>query len=249
MAAALRRRDDVPLLLACYLAVLAAALLVFRFHSEQYLTPVLPFLIIVAAISSPLLANSFRAAAIAALAATFIVKAANPEKPWGLSYRGGSTIAAAGALSDYCEQRRGNELYVMDVPEEFYALALPLARVRYGWTDPQGVVARIRPHLIYLGIVQGVRPTADSGTYAARLRAWGLDSTEPLGAGIVVRHADELAAFVLSRPESDFLVSQEIVRKLAGRQAHDITLTTPDHVFLQSRMRLPGGTPRWTCRM
>ena len=249
MMGALRRRADVPLLLVSNLLVLGLALMVFRFRSEQYLTPVVPLLALVAVISSPLFQRRFAPVVLAGIAVLSGVKVSNPGQPWGMSYRSGTTIPAAGMLSEYCEERRGNGLYILGVNEEFYALALPLARVHYGWIDPEGIVEDGRPHLFYLGIIRHAGSPSHSSLYAERLRAWGLDSSEPLGTAIVARTAGELAVLVAEHPESDFLVSREVVEKLDQHTSHEIRRITPELVLLYSKTKLPPVTPRWTCAM
>lgn len=246
---ALRRRDAVPLLLASFLAVLSVALLMFRFHSEQYLTPLLPVVILIATISSPLSGKPFAAPLAAAIAIVFFIKAANPDRTWGISYRPGSTIVAARTLSQYCEERRGNDLYILGVDDEFYGLVLPLPHVRYGWLDPDGAMSAVRPHLVYLGIVQEATARPNTALYASRLRAWGLGSTAPLFTGISARSGDDFAALVLAHPESDFLIPPGIARRLPRRESHEIRFTGPDYVLLESRTPQITGAPGWSCWM
>lgn len=246
---ALRRRQALPLLLGCYVVVLSAALLMFRFESETYLTPLLPVLILIAAIYSPLIGGRFAVAAVAALAVVFCIKAINPEEPWGISYDAGSTVPVAAALSQYCEEHRGNGLYILDIEDQLYAMALPLARVSYGWIDPGNSITAIRPHLEYLGILRHAGAPPNTAFYAARLQAWGLNSTEPLGTGIIARSTDELVEFVLSHHENDFVVSPEIARRLAGRDDHKTSIITSEYVLVQSKVVLTAAPAQWTCRM
>ena len=246
---ALRRRNPVILLVSCYLAVMSAALLLFRFHSQQYMTPWMPVLILFAALCSPLLERRFVTWALTAILIAFVVKAANHDAPWGLSYRRGNTVSVAGILSEYCEERRSNDLYLVDVEDEFYAVALPLAQVKYGWYDPTGAIPEARPHLLYLGIVQDVTAPGDPQVYADRLRAWGMNSTEPLATILRAVKAEELVTVILEHPESDFLVSAAIARALAWRGPHERRQYSSGRVFLRSRTALPPHAPGWTCRM
>ncbi|MGI8743734.1 MAG: ArnT family glycosyltransferase [Bryobacteraceae bacterium] len=246
LLAAVRRREAVPVLLSCFLIVFAGALFAFRFRSETYLTPLFPVVILIAAITSPLLRKWF---AVSALAALFVLKAANPGQAWGISYRPGSTVPAAGTLSSYCEEHRGNDLYILGVDDQLYALALPLARLHYGWIDPDGEIKSTRPHLVYLGIMQAANEHADNTLYASRLRAWGMNSTEALGTGISAPTTDDLAAVVLAHPESDFLVSPQIARLLAGRQPQTMLVNNPNFVLLQSKMAQARVSPSWTCNL
>ena len=59
----------------------------------------------------------------------------------------------------------------------------------------------------------------------------------------------ELAALVAEHPESDFLVSREVVEKLDQHTSHEIRRITPELVLLYSKTKLPPVTPRWTCAM
>lgn len=246
LIAALRRREEPVVLLACFAAVLTAALIAFRFRSITYLTPLFPILILLAVLTAPLLGRWLPAALLAAL---FLVKAANPARVWGLSYRPGSTIEAADTLSHYCEARRGNDLYILDVDDQFYALVLPLARLHYGWVDRDGSIERLRPHLKYLGILQRAGEPADAAMYAARLRAWGMQSTEALGTGITAPSYESLNELVLAHPESDFLISPSIEARLGGRQSQATVVKSPIFTLLESRVAQPGRTAAWTCRM
>ncbi|MDQ2949141.1 MAG: glycosyltransferase family 39 protein [Acidobacteriota bacterium] len=244
-----RRRDPVKLVLACFLMVFSAALLSFRFDSETYLAPLLPVAILIAAVGSPLLTKPAAVPVCLVILIAFVIKVAYFEEPWGLFYKPGSTVPAAQILSSYCEERRGNGLYILGVEDQFYALALPLAQVRYGWIDPSGKIPTTRSHLSYLGIVQDAASHPDTALYAARLREWGLNSLEPLGTAISARTIDDLIALVLTHPESDFLVSPVIAMRLGGRQAQETRLSNGECVLLQSRVSHPMAPARWTCRM
>ncbi|MDQ6760083.1 MAG: glycosyltransferase family 39 protein [Acidobacteriota bacterium] len=244
-----RRRDPVALVLLCFLAVLTAALLCFRFESETYLAPLIPVAIVIAAARSPLLARRSALPVCGLIVIAFIVKAAHPSQPWGISYGRGSTVPASAVLASYCEERRGNVLYILDVQDQFYALALPLAHVRYGWLDPSGEIPKVRPHLAYLGIVQDAAATSQTGLYAARLRDWGLNNPEPLGTAITGKSIQDLVALVLGHPESDFLVSPALAAALRDRQPHETHYYGTCCVLLQSRVSHPAAPAGWTCRM
>ncbi len=244
----LRRFEPGPFLLACYLAVVFAALMAFRFRSEQYLTWLIPAVILAAAVSTPLLDGRRAAWLMLALGAILVVEAAVPVRPWSISWRPGSTVPAAPTLSRYCEERRANELYILGVADQFYAATLPLGTVRYGFVDPADSVAATHPHLEYLGIAQPATASPEVPLYAARLRAWGMNSIAPIRTGIVARNLDELAALVRAHPEADFLVSPEIAARL-GRDGHIVRATTPTFVLLESPEARPAGPAQGTCRM
>ena len=250
---AVRSLEPAAVLLACFLVMLSGALLTFRYESETYLTPLLPIVILIAVVASPLLSKrvsgAVSGATCAAILIAFAIKAAHPDKTWGISYAPESTVPAAAILHSYCEEHRDNALYILGVEDQFYALVLPLARVRYGWVDPSGEIARVRPHLSYLGVVQDAAEHSKTDTYAARLREWGLNSTEPLGTAITGRTVEDLAALVLARPESDFLVSPAIAARLQGRQTQEIRVYGRGCVLLESRLSHPAAPARRTCGM
>ncbi len=55
--------------------------------------------------------------------------------------------------------------------------------------------------------------------------------------------------WVAEHPESDFLLSREVVEKLDQDTSHEIRRITPELVLLYSKTRLPSVTPRWSCAM
>jgi hypothetical protein len=59
-----------------------------------------------------------------AAVATFTVKASFPDAPWGLSFPSRSPTGVSDTLTSYCADARGNDLYVIDVNDEFYAAVL-----------------------------------------------------------------------------------------------------------------------------
>jgi hypothetical protein len=194
---------------------------------------------------------------IAVIAVLFLIKAANPENEIGISYEPGSTIPLRDVDSAYCEEHRGNDLYVIDLGDEFYPFALPLGRLHYGWLDPDGAitdtVARMQPHLIYLGILQDAGAATNTATsnspYASRLRAWGLDSTEPIGSALTARSTEDFARLIRAHPESDFLVSTRVAQKVPDGGGHQARQVAPGCVLLESHEALPGPARRWTCQM
>ena len=250
---AVRSREAAGILAASYFAIYFAALMVFRFHSEQYLCWFVPSLILIAGLYSPLLNGKGASIMIAVVSITFAVKAANPDRDFGVSIRAGSTIAAAPVLSKYCAERRATDLYILGVDDEFYSAALPLHRVRYGWIDPNDMVAREHPHLAYLGILI----PADDLTqldkklplYRDRLRAWGRNSTRAVATGVSAHDIPGLLQIIRDHPESDFLVARAILPNPERDQAHRVVFANADFALLDSNSPVGSEAAQWSCAM
>jgi hypothetical protein len=253
VARAVRRREPASLLTAAYCLIYIAAILVFRFSSEQYLCWLIPALILVAALYSPLLNGKLAPVALAIVAAAFVSKFANPDSDFGISIGPGTTVAAAPPLSRYCQEHRATDLYLLGVNDEFYSAALPLHRVHYAWIDSTDIVAREHPHLAFLGILI---PAADLSQlsrnlpiYRDRLRAWGLDSTQPIATGITAHDAASLQQIIHEHPEADFLVSQTILPDPQKLDTHRTVFSNGDFALLESKLPTAPEPPAWSCQM
>ena len=246
----LRKRDHVTVLAIAYAVVYFAAIMAFRFNSEQYLCWFVPSLILLAGLYSPLL-NRRGATAVLLVAITlFAIKIANPDKPWGVSMRSGTTLAAAPVLSNYCGRHRANTLYVIGVDDEFYSAVLPLRKVRYAWVDPADLVGREHPHLTWLGILLSAADFKQLDVklpaFQDRLRSWGLDSTEAVATSVGAIDNAALAQLVHDHPESDFLVARAI---LPGDSNHRTAFANADFLLLESLQAATGAPPAWSCEM
>jgi 4-amino-4-deoxy-L-arabinose transferase-like glycosyltransferase len=250
---AVRRRESAALVAAAYLALYFAAIMVFRFSSEQYLCWFVPSLILIAALYSPLLKGRGAPVVIALVVIAFAIKVANPERSFGIDMRHGTTIAAAPVLSHYCQEHRAADLYILGVDDEFYSAALPLHRVRYGWIDASDMVAREHPHLAYLGILI---PAAElpqlNGKlhmYRDRLQAWGLDSTRGVATGLSAHDIPALLQILNDHPEADFLVARTILPDPEHTVSHRIAAANPDFTLLESNLPVAADAPAWSCEM
>ena len=250
---AARNREPAGLLAASYFAIYFAALMVFRFHSAQYLCWSAPSLILIAGLYSPLLNGRGAAIMLAVVCIAFAVKLKNPDRDWGVSIRSGSTLAASPALSQYCGEHRATDLYILGVDDEFYSAALPLHRVRYGWIDASDMVAREHPHLAYLGILI---PASDLSrlrdelpVYRARLRAWGLDSTRAVATGVSAHDVPVLVRVIRDHPESDFLVARSILPYPEQDPSHRVVAANAEFTLLESKSAVGSERPAWTCAM
>jgi len=250
---AVRRRDAAGWLAASYAAVYFAALMIFRFHSEQYLTWFAPSLILIAGLYSPWLTGRSGAVLIAVIALVFAGKVLNPETDFGIAMQPGTTLAAAPVLKDYCEQHRAADLYILGVDDEFYSAVLPLPRVRYGWIDATNLVQKEHPHLGFLGILIPAREFPELKqrlpVYRERLRSWGLPSTRPLATGLTSPDAAGLLQILHDHPESDFLVSRTILPEPERATGHRVVVSNGEFALLESKMPAGEATAEWSCRM
>jgi 4-amino-4-deoxy-L-arabinose transferase-like glycosyltransferase len=251
--AALRRRDPGAILLACWLAIGAAAILGWQYRNAAYLLPIVPALALAAGAYGPLAYRASSKAVVGLALALVLSKAATAGAPWGMSFAAGSFQPLASTLQDYCERARPAELIVAGMDDDLYASALPLYRLRYALVG--GASPGSSPYAMdFAGM--GIVATADQFNHLAqwmpafrtRLHEWGLDSTAPVATLIRISNESELAETVRAHPESDFLLPDRY--RGAADAAHITVEAFPAHVFLLSRTVDRGGAPPpWTCRM
>jgi hypothetical protein len=186
------------------------------------------------------------------LAAAFLIKASAPELPWGLNYRAGTVQPTAPILSNYCSQARGNQLIVMDLVDDLYASALPLARLRYAMIVP--VAEPAGPYTMpfaEMGITVTVGQFNDLARYTPAfrgyLREWSLDSGEAIATLIVARSAADLTELVRAHPESDFLIPGSY-RKAVESVPQEVVGAAADYLLLLSRTpQARAFPPAWSC--
>jgi hypothetical protein len=250
----LRRRSFPAVLLACWLAVAAAGVLVWQYRNASYLLPLVPALAILAAAYSPFLQRRYAVWTLAAIGAVFVVKCALPEMSWGLAFDEPSVQPLAAALASYCDQRRGNPLIIVDVADDLFASALPLERLRYAVVGP-GLSAGPRYGMPFeqMGIAVTVPQFNDlpalEPQFRKRLRAWGIDSPAPIATLILARDPDELAALSMAHGDADFLVPTRY-RSAVALAPHAVSPAGFDYFFLISRRRQErAAPPAWTCHM
>jgi hypothetical protein len=250
---AVRRREPAALLSASYFVIYFAGLMVFRFHTERYLSWFLPSLILIASLYSPLLNGKRAAVVIAMLALVFAGKVAYPDSVFGVSLQPGTTVAQAPVLSRYCAEYRATDLYVLGIDDELYSAVLPLHHVRYGWIDPTNSVEHQYPHLAYLGILIPAAAMPELSQkltlYRDRLRAWGHNSTEGIATGFSANDAAGLVQLIHHHPESDFLVAKEILPDPQNSTSHRLVFANANFALLESKLAVEHETPAWTCEM
>jgi hypothetical protein len=156
------------------------------------------------------------------------------------------------------QRARGNELILVDTPDELYASLLPIPKVRYvlqGEVPAAGVYGLDFPPM---GVILNERQFDDLPRalpeFRQRLHEWGLDSEESVGTVVFAVSPEEVALIVAAHPDSDFFVAQALlpaVSKLLSTPlaAHDAVTVSPDYSLLLSRHALPAPAARWTCRL
>jgi len=245
---ALRQRSAEAVLLLSWLAVPLAAVLMWKYRNVSYLLPLVPALAILAGAYNPLAASRRSWPMLAVIAAALMAKLAMPAAPFGISFHTGTVQPQAAVLSDYCARGRDRELIVAGLDDDLYAAALPLAGLRYIVlaAAPAGGSAYGMP-FAEMGITLSAAQFNDlpriEPVFRERLRAWGLDSAEPIGTLILASSAEELGRVIEAHPGSDFLLPLRF--RGAGQSTHD-TLDAGDHFFLLSR-HAQTRTPAWSC--
>jgi hypothetical protein len=203
-------RGDPPKLLAMsWLVVGSLALLAFQSKNLPYLVFVLPPLAILGGLGAPRSLDRRPLVSVCLIIVLFAAKSLIAGEPWGLR-SSAPPLASAGAMRAYYNLHRDSELIAVDPDDEFYSAALPLPRVRYCFLDPSGAIGRAVPYYAPLGIT--VSDTQFIGLpgwlprFRSKLRAWGMDTVEPVASVILLSDPSQLAAVVASRPGSDFYI-------------------------------------------
>jgi 4-amino-4-deoxy-L-arabinose transferase-like glycosyltransferase len=251
--ASLRRRDASAVLLACWIAVTAAAVFGWQYRNTAYLLPLVPALALLAGIYGPVVRRA-SATGVTALAVALVVsKAVTAAAPWGISLDGGTVQPLAPVLQDYCERTRSNELVLVGVDDDLYASALPLPRIHYALVGaPPPTAGPYSMDFAGMGIIV----TADQfnhlpqwlPAFRDRLHQWGQNSTEAVATLIQIPSVADLAEVVRAHPESDFLLPDRY--RSVTDSSHVLVEAFPDHCFLLARTSSPRHQrPPWTCRM
>jgi hypothetical protein len=240
---ALRDRSKTgALLLALWLAMTAGALLLFGFHNLPYALTVIPPACWIAARYSPLFSVGRAKWGLIALAVIFAIKCYGHREPWGLSFGAVEPLPTVAPLRWYHDLGRSNELIIADADDAFYSSTLSLPRVRYFLVDPSDVIRRFLPFYAYLGVMlsedEFERLGSVEAQYAARLKSWDLDSTEPIGTTIVGPSEEALIRLVKARPDADYSVTDKELALLDARSAltrHQVTRTADGRAFLLAK--------------
>ncbi|MBV9396407.1 MAG: glycosyltransferase family 39 protein [Bryobacterales bacterium] len=252
-----REKKANSVLLLSWLVVMAIAPLLFKYRNLPYVLGVIPPLCLLATGFGPLTSWNKKMIAAAAVA-LFCCKAGFSRQPWGLPYHEIAPIPAERSLEWYAGLRRSNELIVVNSDDEFYSMALPLAKVRYCFIDAAGVTLRYAPHYAFLGItvtasqfeqLERWRPQ-----FRRRLHEWGLDATDPIATSIIAASAPEVIQLIESHPSSDFYIPANVLAGIGSGTVttHRVLAISSDRFFLlaagaSTPLRGPsdGSQPYW----
>ncbi len=231
-----QRKSANALLLAVWLVVVATALLTFRYRNLPYALNLVPPLALLGASYSP--GGWWR---ILPLCAALAAKTVFAGAVCGLPIKATEPIPSAAPLRAYAHRGRPNELIIVSPDDEFYSSTLHLSRLRYAFIDPNRLVIRYAPHFAYLGITvtveQFLRFDDLRGKFLERLRAWGVQSSEPLATSILAKSAEEIVRLADARPQSDFFLPSDLFGALSTNTlaTHEVVFTPNGRIFLLAR--------------
>jgi hypothetical protein len=205
-------------LLLSWILVASGALLVFHYRNLPYLLySIPPLCLAAAAYAVPRLGARPKLAAFA-LAAVFCFKAGAPSEAWGLSFGSTRPLSSAGFFRWYAEQHRPNDLIAVNSDDEFYATALPIAKIHYCYLDPGDLARRYAPHYAYLGITVSSTQFEElehwEPQFRERLLDWGLHTSSPIATNITAASVGDIVRLVESQTHSDFYLPSNIVQRL-----------------------------------
>jgi hypothetical protein len=230
-------RREAALLLS-WILVAGGALLVFHYRNLPYLLYSMPPLcMIAAAYALPRLGKHRKLAAVA-LAVVFCFKAAGGAEVWGLPFGSTAPVSSAKWFRWYAEQRRPNELIAVNSDDEYYATALPIAKIHYCYLDPGELVRRYAPHYAFLGITVSTAQFENmerwEPQFRERLLGWGLHTAAPIATNIVAPSVDDILRLVVTQDHSDFYLPLKIVYQMpqAAISARRIVRLSRDRCFL-----------------
>jgi hypothetical protein len=234
---AAKHRDSVqPILLSAWLFVVCLALSTFQVRGQfRWVLFLLPPLCMLAASFSPLPGKWL----IMFLCLVFAIKAEAPHKTWGLGFGVYPPMPSETWLRAYADRGRPNPLLLVDTDDELYSAVLALPKIHYCWIDPSGLVERLAPHYVELGITVTASQFDDmehwEPMFRERLRAWGLNSGEPIGTAVVAQSDADVARIVAAHPTADFYLPARFRLKLDDDAAHDVVAVSGDRFFLLAK--------------
>jgi hypothetical protein len=240
-----RQRKTAARWLACWLAVVAVAVFSYQWRNFPYVLMLLAPLCLLPACFIPV-KNQFWIVVV--LVMLLGLKLLPSDRVWSLNYSTSQPLAASPVLRSYADRGRSNELILVDTDDQFYSSTLPLPKVRYCFRDPENITVRYAPYFVDLGITVNSDVFSDldrwEPIFRERLRAWGLDSSEPIATTIVARNDADIVRIIQSHPGSDFYlpVNLQPAVSAAAQSTHNIAPASPGRFFLlanRSASRVP----------
>jgi hypothetical protein len=233
-----RRQKVNARLLLCWIAAVFVCISIFQYRNFPYTLMLVAPLCLVVACHIP---AKFQAYTVALLVLVLVLKLVASDRVWSLAYPTSQPLAAAPLLRSYMERGRSNELILVDTDDEFSSATLPLPKVRYCFRDPGHVTERYAPYYVDLGITVPAAVFDDldrwEPAFRERLRAWGLDSSEPIATAIVAANDADVAAIILAHPGSDFYLPEnlESVARAAAQNTHVLVSASSSRFFLLAK--------------
>ena len=241
----IRRQKTDARWLACWLAVVAIAVFSYQWRNFPYVVMLLAPLCLLVAYYIP---ARYQPWTLVALLLVLVLKLTPSDRVWSLTYPTSQPLASAPLLRSYADRGRSNELILVDTDDEFYSSTLPLSKVRYCFRDPSHVTERYAPYFVNLGITVNSTVFADLAhwepIFRERLRAWKLDSSEPIATSIVATDDADVAAIIQSHPDADFYLPASLGPAViaAAQNTHTLVPSSARRFFLlanRSASRVP----------
>jgi dolichyl-phosphate-mannose-protein mannosyltransferase len=240
-----RKRKTDARWLACWLAVVAIAVFSYQWRNFPYVLMLLAPLCLMVAYYIP---AKYQRAALLLAVLVLGLKLLPGNRVWSLNYSTSQPLAATPVLRSYADRARSNELILVDTDDEFSSSTLPLPKVRYCFRDPGNVTVRYAPYFVDLGITVNSDVFSDldrwEPIFRDHLRAWGLDSSEPIATTIVARNDADVVRIIQSHADSDFYLPMSLQPAVgaAAQSTHTIVPASTGRFFLlanRSASRVP----------
>ena len=221
------------------LIVNSAAVLLFQYRNAAYLMPMFPGLAIAGATCWAGVDARRRPGGLPHLAVlALIAKVVFSGQAWGLPFAAEFVNPSYAGLEAYAGEGRGNELAIGEPDDQFYSATLRLARVRYLYVDPREERTKLPLDFEDLGVTvtvgQFARLAELTPMFAARLRAFDLDSVEPVATVILARSEAEVSELLRAHREIDFYAPARWAALDGG--VHEARDGAPGRVWLRSRV-------------
>jgi len=243
----IRRRNVHARLLGCWLAVVFTCISLFQYRNFPYAVMLVTPLCLTAAYYISVRCQPWAAAILVLILGLKLVPG---DRAWSLTFPASQPLAAAPLLRAYVERGRSNELILVDTDDEFYSSILPLPKVRYCFRDPEHVTERYAPYYVDLGITvnTAVYDNLDhwEAIFRERLRAWKLDSSEPIATSIVATDDADVAAIIQSHPDTDFYLPLSLGPAVvaAAQNTHTLVPASTQRFFLLANHSTSRVSPR-----